>query len=265
MTEKYDNIGINYNSTRKADPYLSSRFIHLLQPKEDLLYLDIGCGTGNYTKAIAQDKYQFIGIDPSQIMLEKANTSTKENIQWIKGKAENIPLASNSVDGIIASLTLHHWKNLDKGFKELNRVLKTQGRIIIFTSTPKQMQGYWLNHYFPIMLQDSMQQMPSSDKIKTNLSNNNLEIIEIENYSMKDSLEDLFLYAGKNNPELYLNENIRQGISSFSNLANAEEVEIGLHQLSKDIKSGKIKDIIQEYKNNHGDYLFICVRKTNNR
>jgi hypothetical protein len=46
----------------------------------------------------------------------------------------------------IGSLTIHHWTDLKSGFSKLNKVLKPNGRIVIFTSTPKQMIGYWLNH-----------------------------------------------------------------------------------------------------------------------
>ncbi|MBL4656629.1 MAG: class I SAM-dependent methyltransferase, partial [Flavobacteriales bacterium] len=49
MKAKYDVIGIDYNLTRKADPYLVSRFLALLNPNPKGQYLDIGCGTGNST------------------------------------------------------------------------------------------------------------------------------------------------------------------------------------------------------------------------
>lgn len=49
MKAKYDHIGINYNTTRKADRYLTEKLCEYLNPKLNGLYLDIGCGTGNYT------------------------------------------------------------------------------------------------------------------------------------------------------------------------------------------------------------------------
>jgi ubiquinone/menaquinone biosynthesis C-methylase UbiE len=258
MKEKYDRIGKNYNATRKADPYLTSRLLHHLAPQKGKTYLDIGCGTGNYTNAVAQDKYHFIGLDPSTEMLAKARKKN-EDIVWMKGKAEQIPLADNSIDGMMASLTLHHWTSLDVGFQELNRVLKSNGKFIVFTATPQQMKGYWLNHYFPKMLADSMIQMPSFESIENNLRKHNFSIIETEKYFMRDDLEDLFLYAGKNNPSLYLDPIVRNGISSFSSLANQKEVEKGLALLQKDITSGKINEIIEHYKNEEGDYLYLIA------
>ena len=48
----YDKIGIGYDTTRRADPFILSRLLHYLAPVKGRLYLDVGCGTGNYTAAI---------------------------------------------------------------------------------------------------------------------------------------------------------------------------------------------------------------------
>ncbi len=267
MQEKYDIIGVDYNTTRKADPYLFGRLLVLLKPISEGTYLDIGCGTGNYTSTFAKKGYQFIGIDPSLEMIQSAcrvgGKAKKQHdaVHWKIGKAEKIDLPSESVDGIIASLTLHHWQDINKGFSELNRVLKPNGKIVIFTATPNQMKGYWLNHYFPRMLADSMTQMPSYAIIESHLKQNGLYIATTEKYDIQPDLQDLFLYSGKHNPRLYLDPKVRHGISSFSSIANAEEVEKGLKTLEKDILSGAIHNVIKNYKNTGGDYLFMVIRK----
>ncbi|TPN87351.1 class I SAM-dependent methyltransferase [Aquimarina algicola] len=263
MQEKYDTIGIDYNHTRKADPYIFDKLLSLLDPNLNGKYLDIGCGTGNYTIEFSKKGYQFIGIDPSEKMLDKAKNQN-QHVKWKVSKAEDLKLPTASVDGIIASLTIHHWKDLNQSFTELNRVLKPEGVFVLFTSTSVQMKGYWLNHYFPKMLSDSIHQMPSYHIIEESAKNNNFNIITTEKYNIKSDLQDLFLYCGKNNPKMYLNPKIRNGISSFSSLSNAEEVSKGLHFLEKDITSGKVNDVITRYNNTDGDYLFIVFKKTSN-
>jgi len=258
---KYDNIGIDYNITRKADPYLTEQLFKHLSPNKNGLYLDIGCGTGNYTNAFQEKGFQFIGIDPSIEMLQKAH-SKNENIQWNIGSAEKTNLEKQSVDGIIATLTIHHWSNLMRAFSELAYILNPEGIIVIFTSTPLQMKGYWLNHYFPKMLSDSIAQMPTLELIENTMNDAGIKIIKTETYSIKPNLEDHFLYCGKQNPELYFNESIRHGISSFKALANNAEVKSGLIALRKDIDSGKIDEIIKSYENDFGDYLYIIGKKT---
>lgn len=257
---KYDKIGTGYNSTRQADPYLTQRLLYHLQPKNNGLYLDIGCGTGNYTITLVNKGFNFIGVEPSEKMLIAAK-SRKPNINWLLGTAEQIPAGDKVFDGIIATLTIHHWTDLKKAFVEINRVLADNGKLVLFTSTPEQMEGYWLNHYFPQMLYSSIVQMPSFANIEEAIGRTELEIIDIEKYYIKDNLRDCFLYVGKNNPNCYFDKKIRQGISSFSSLANNDEVKNGLSKLRNDIDNGTFDKIKDQYANELGDYLFITIDK----
>jgi len=260
MIPKYDTIGIGYNTTRKADPYLTEKIIEHMQPRKDGTYLEIGCGTGNYTIALQEKGFRLIGIDPSEEMLSQAQKRNK-NIIWQQGKAESIELEDNSVDGIFGFLTLHHWSDMQTGFRELARVLKPNGKVVIFTSTPEQMRGYWLNHYFPNMLDASIEQMPSLGYINEAMFNANITLTATDTYVIHDELEDNFLYCGKTKPELYFREEIRKGISSFSSLAHEQEIEQGLIHLAADIYSDTFGNVAEQYKNGNDDYLFVIARK----
>ena len=256
----YNEIGLDYNSFRCADEFLAMRLRHFLSPIENENYLDTGCGTGNYTCALASDEYKFYGIDPSELMLKNARRRNCDVI-WKNGYAENLPFEDGFFAGAIASLTIHHWKNLPKAFSEISRVLNEKGNFVLFTALPEQTANYWLVNYFPKMIQDSVEQLPSLSAIENALTAANLRIEKTENYFVRDDLQDHFLYCGKNRPELYLCEDIRGGISSFSSLANKDEVENGLEKLAFDIREGKISEIIENYENDKGDYIFIVIKK----
>lgn len=256
----YDSIGKNYNSTRRADPFIVSRLLHFLKPRKDGTYLDIGCGTGNYTIALADAGYLFWGIEPSLQMLNEARTRRKD-LCWAQGSAEQISIDDESFDGAIATLTIHHWTDISRGFKEVARVLKPGGRFVLFTATPTQMEEYWLNHYFPRMLQGSIAKMPSLELITDALKNAGLELINTEKYFIQDDLHDKFLYSGKNNPGMYLDETIRKGISSFAALANNAEIHKGLEMLRSDLKIGKFEAIKNAHTDSAGDYIFIVACK----
>ncbi len=256
----YDTIGANYNNTRTADPFLVSRLLHFLQPAKDNLYLDIGCGTGNYTIALAEKGFNFSGIDPSEKMLKEAALKNQA-ITWMQGTAEQIPIKDKMFNGAIATLTVHHWKDLQRSCIELYRVLQNNSRLVLFTSGPEQMKAYWLNHYFPKMLAASANKMPSPASVRTAALNAGFEMMNMEKYFVQDELQDLFLYSGKNKPAIYFNENIRAGISSFALLAYREEVEKGLLSLKADLESGAFTAIQKQYENDLGDYLFIGFKK----
>lgn len=260
MITKYDKIGINYNQTRKADEYISERLVFHLKPKNNQQYLDLGCGTGNYTIELFNRGVSIIGIDPSEKMIQKAKLKVNQ-IDWIIGTAEDTGLQNESIDGLICCLTIHHWTDLNTAFKEMHRILKKGGRFVIFTASPDQMEGYWLNHYFPQMLFESRQQMPSMEIVIKGLVNAGFDKIKTEKYYISKDLNDCFLYCGKQRPELYLKPEIRNGISSFADLANMIEIERGLSELKKDIDSGNINSIIDKYENEKGDYIFIMGTK----
>lgn len=261
--EKYDQIGAGYNSTRQADAYLTEMLINHLKPKPDGNYLDIGCGTGNYTIALASRGLNFTGVDPSEQMLASARQRSSE-ITWLRGNAESIPVDNGRFDGMIATLTIHHWKNLNKAFTEISRVLKENGKLVLFTSTPGQMRGYWLNHYFPKMLETSIAQMPDMARIKEAIRHTGLVMEGTQKYHVRPDLQDGFLYVGKNDPAMYFDEQIRNGISSFSSLANQQEVTQGLSELRKDIDGQTFDSIRKEYENDLGDYIFLILRKSAN-
>ena len=256
----YDTIGKTYNSTRAADPYLAGRVHALLQPASAGTYLDIGCGTGNYTRALHAMGTRFIGMDPSDTMLIRAR-ELSTSIEWKQGTAENTQLNNTSVDGITAFLTIHHWKNITDGFREMHRVMKGDGNFVLFTSTPEQMKTYWLNHYFPNMMNTSMAIMPTIEGIHRAFSHTGWTITATEPYDVKPDLQDLFLQSGKYQPERYFDETFRKGISSFSAFSHAEEVKKGLELLRSDIDSGKFEAVRKSHVCEVGEYLFVVARK----
>src|SRR5260370_39047567 len=65
----YQRIGHGYDLTRRADPYITSRLAFHLQIHPDCRYLDVACGTGNYTHALAKTGGAWSGLDQSAAML----------------------------------------------------------------------------------------------------------------------------------------------------------------------------------------------------
>jgi ubiquinone/menaquinone biosynthesis C-methylase UbiE len=261
MQPTYNKIGIGYNSTRQADEYLLSHMFALLEGEKGKQYLDIGCGTGNYTVALEKKGLSFTGVDPSEVMLKEAKQKSK-TINWLQGTAEQIPAEDNSFNGALGILTLHHWQNIGEGFKELFRVLKPKRKLVFFTSLPEQTLGYWLSHYFPALIKRSGQNLPALTVLQNYGVEAGFKFRLQENYFVKEDLKDLFLHSGKHDPELYFREEIRKGISTFAALSNKEEVDKGLQNLRNDIDSGKFASVKKQYDNTIGDYCFVVFEKS---
>lgn len=90
----YDKIGKTYDKTRKADPEISAKIINYLSPRENGCYLDVGCGSGNYTELIFEKGFNICGVDISEEMLEKARRKNSQ-IKWILGDAKKLPFQNN--------------------------------------------------------------------------------------------------------------------------------------------------------------------------
>ncbi|MEM7371611.1 MAG: class I SAM-dependent methyltransferase [Bacteroidota bacterium] len=255
----YNRIGITYNQTRQADPYLVERLYALLVPEPGKQYLDIGCGTGNYTLELHNMGVNLLGVDPSEEMLSKAK-SKAPTLSWTQASAEAIPFPDAHFDGAVATLTLHHWTDLERGMEEVYRVV-SKGKWVILTGFPSQMDNYWLCAYFPQMMKDSNAFMHTEAQLLGAMKGAGWTNLEIEPYSVQSDLQDLFLYSGKYHPERYFDENFRNGISSFRLKANEQELESGLKQLRKDLDSGKWEEVVGQFDVEAGDYAFVVGEK----
>ena len=263
MNAIYNSIGDEYDVTRKADPGILSTLADIIRISHDGQYLDVACGTGNYTAALAAMAGRWEAIDQSEVMLAAAQAKS-EHVSWHLMDATKIQFTSNSFDGAVCTLAIHHFPDIYYPFSNIARVLKPGARFAIFTAFPSQMRRYWLCYYFPRMMERACEQMPDEEQVIKALNQAGLILDEIRSFEIKPELEDFFLYSGKQRPEMYLSQSVRSGISSFRNgFCSTEELLSGLASLEKDIKSGDISSVISRYANQEGDYSFVVARKPN--
>ena len=113
--------------------------------------LDLGCGTGRFSEALAGFfRTEVIGIDPSAKMLDRAREKKNDQrVQYERGSAEAIPLASDSVDVIFMSMSFHHFSNRTLAARECRRVLRAGGVVFVRTGTREQIQAYPYVPFFP--------------------------------------------------------------------------------------------------------------------
>ncbi len=260
MAVLYDRIGPGYDTTRRADPHIAARLGGLpgLDPGDRCL--DVGCGSGNYTLALAARGLRMTGLDISATMLAAAGAKARgvSAPSWCHAPAERMPFAAGAFAGAVAVLSIHHFADLGAALREVGRVLDaTRGRFVIFTATRTQMRRYWLNRYFPGLMRRSTARMPSLATVRAALAAAGLGRVESEPFTVTPEIEDRFLYSGKHRPELYLDPAFRAGSSSFASLAEPGELAQGLARLERDIRSGRIREIIAAAEHPGGDYLFI--------
>jgi ubiquinone/menaquinone biosynthesis C-methylase UbiE len=253
----YDRIGKGYDAMRQADPYLATRMAHLLGLREDGHYLDLACGTGNYTVSLAARAGHWTGVDAAITMIEQARTKS-DRVSWTLGDVECIRVPDGAYDGVLCSLVLHHLRDLNVAFREVRRVMR-EGRFVMFTSSPEQMRGYWLNAYFPTAMARSIAQMPEIGAVEAACLRAGFRHVSREPYFVQPDLQDGFLFHGKHRPEVYLSEQGRAGISTFRVLADADEIRTGCEQLAEDLRTGRFAEVFERYERELGDYIFLVA------
>jgi len=104
--------------------------------------LDIGCGIGYFSipaaNILKQGKVIRLDIMPEMIDIAKENATSISNIEFIKSEEYSFPIQDASIDYVFISNVVHEIENKPKYFKEIRRVLKTQGLLCIIDWEKKE-------------------------------------------------------------------------------------------------------------------------------
>ena len=113
---------------REPDARLAAQLVEL-EPTDTVV--DIGCGPGAAVRYAASKGAKATGVDPAGIMLRTARLLThNNNVKYVEGKAESLPLPDGEATVAWSIATVHHWQNVDDGVREVKRVLQPGGRFV---------------------------------------------------------------------------------------------------------------------------------------
>jgi demethylmenaquinone methyltransferase/2-methoxy-6-polyprenyl-1,4-benzoquinol methylase len=128
------------------------KVVDFTNPRNGSKILDVATGTGKQAFAFAKRGYEVIGIDLSEAMLNVANKKNKYgNAKFEVADATNLPFGDNSFDVSCVSFGLHDMPLFirEKALKEMVRVTKPEGRIIIVDyALPKSKISRFLIYHF---------------------------------------------------------------------------------------------------------------------
>src|SRR5688500_3916932 len=150
----YGAIGSQYSRYRQPEPRIA-KFIHQAFADAQTV-LNVGAGAGSYEPT---DKI-ITAVEPSASMRAQRPEHLPKAIDAV---AEKLPFNDKSFDASMATFSVHQWKDLAAGLKEMRRV--TRGPVVILTCAPEEVEEFWLNDYAPEALRTEAKRYPAIDKI----------------------------------------------------------------------------------------------------
>ena len=116
-------------------PELLERISRATAPTRDDALLDVACGPGILAAHLAADAGSIIGVDLVPEMLERARRECDErgleNALFLEGTAESLPFPEAAFDAVVSRLALHHLPDPNAALREMARVTRPGGRVVI--------------------------------------------------------------------------------------------------------------------------------------
>ena len=111
------------------------RVVVLANLKEGETGLDICCGTGDIAIGLAKRGGSIVGMDLNRPMLHQAAACLakrgEQRVSFAQADALNLPLGNQSLDLVTIGYGLRNLANMEDGLREITRVLKSGGRLLI--------------------------------------------------------------------------------------------------------------------------------------
>jgi len=167
------------------------KFLKVMDPSEDERVLDLGCGTGQLTKLIADSvpEGEVVGVDLTPEMIEKARRELpaqySSTVDFKTGKGESLDLETSYFDSATSAFTLRNVEDIRQVLSEMQRVVKPGGRVFTLELAKppiplfRDLYFFYFNNILPLLgglvygkigpyryLTESLKQFPNQEKLK---------------------------------------------------------------------------------------------------
>jgi ubiquinone/menaquinone biosynthesis C-methylase UbiE len=116
-----------------TDAALTQRFVTALGEAAQGSVLDVACGPGILSAAIAPSAREVVAFDLTPEMLKKAaqRCAGLSNVAFREGNAAELPFADASFDAVVTRLSVHHFDRPGRVISEIFRVLRRGGKFVV--------------------------------------------------------------------------------------------------------------------------------------
>ncbi len=132
-----------YNRQTQDSKHLE-KILQFIQISDGMRILDLGCGSGYLSFPVARNNpgCEVIGLDIVSEALDSNRCRAKKeeinNLTFVNYDGTDFPFASGSFDWIVTRYALHHFPDIEHSIEEIQRCLKTGGRLFISDPCPNE-------------------------------------------------------------------------------------------------------------------------------
>ncbi len=149
------------------------------------LVVEVGCGTGRLTLPMAGlTPARVMGVDTEARMLDVARAKdVAGRVQWVRGSAYRLPVADGTAGLVVMVMVVHLLRQRTRAFGEARRVLRPgerAGQLCIWTFTPRHVEEFYLNAFFPSIAIIDRPRFPAVDVLSDELRRAGLARIRVE-------------------------------------------------------------------------------------
>lgn len=222
----YGLIGSDYSRYRQPEPFFVDAIHASLDAARTLV--NVGAGAGSYEPG----HLTVTAVEPSTAMRAQRPAGAAPVVNAV---AEDLPFADRTFDAALASFTVHQWRDLRGGLREVRRV--TRGPVVILTCDPTALGHSWINDYAPEVIATEARRYPTITDVQAGLGGT----VTVQRLPIPWACVDGFSEAYYGRPEALLDPGARRANSAWSFVG--QQTEDGFDRaLRADLASGAWDD-----------------------
>ena len=151
--------------------------------------LDVGCGTGRLTAALAERAQAKVwGVDASPEMLEQARAKVPRGVRLKQARAEALPFKDAWFERVALWLVAH-LVDRATALAEARRVLAPPGKIVVVSFDESHFDGYWLNRFLPSLERIDRARFPTAAQLEEELRRGGFGNVELVRHDQRATID----------------------------------------------------------------------------
>jgi hypothetical protein len=218
----YEASGRGYATARQTDPRIAA-YVHAALG-DAATVLNVGAGAGSYEPA---DR-AVTAVEPSAAMRGQRPAHLAPAVDAV---AEDLPFGDDSFGAAMAMVTVHQWRDADRGLRELRRV--SGGPVVVLTFDGDALDQFWLARYAPELIVAERRRYPAISRIRAVLGGQST----VTPIPVPADCVDGFTEAYYARPERFLDPAVRRSQSAWG-FVDAAARDRAVRRLGDDLASG---------------------------